>query len=787
MIWGGVNGPQIKLGSGMKSEQVIKLAIAAVAILIGAWMLWSGIGLISNSANQSAAESSRAQAAVAIGQYIDAARQQLDKRRADKAVIGAINDGNLEQAQTNLAQGWNEAEAVELHDLDLQKAFADPAKFGYGKLGVLQQALLSNQIVGAFVADGGGAKLALAAPVIADGKVFSIAYARFSLQPIEQALKAQQKSGVYLALRQQTRSLIEVGDTALSGQAELGAVQITDLPARIVGTSAIPESGLLDLGGYAELGAGALLVLFGLALGLLPGKVHSAAVAKITRSKLDTQAEAQMPTLAELKRDGLVQPAPVEAPKAAIKINKPPPPPPIKVDPGIFRAYDIRGIFGKSLDVGVARAIGQAIGTIMHEQGLRSIVVGRDGRLSSPELAAGLIEGLRNAGREVIDIGLAPTPVVYFGAHHLHTGSGVVVTGSHNPPDYNGFKIVIDGTTLSGAAITDLYTRISQAKLHQAQSPGSLDHRDISDDYIQRITSDLQIERRMRVVVDAGSGVAGAIAPALLEAIGAQVDAIFCEVDGSFPHHHPDPSDPRNLTDLIDAVKRLDAEIGIAFDGDGDRLGVVTRDGEMIFPDRLLMLFASDVLERNPGACIIYDVKCTGHLAGHILRHGGSPLMWKTGHSLIKAKMKETEAELAGEMSGHFFFRERWYGFDDGLYAACRLLEILASRSQTPKEVFAELPKGVSTPELHIKMEEGQPHRFIDSFVGLANFSDARLSTIDGLRADWPDGWGLVRASNTTPVLVLRFDADNEAAIRRIQDAFRTQMLAIDASLKLPF
>jgi phosphomannomutase/phosphoglucomutase len=289
------------------------------------------------------------------------------------------------------------------------------------------------------------------------------------------------------------------------------------------------------------------------------------------------------------------------------------------------------------------------------------------------------------------------------------------------------------------------------------------------------------------VVVDAGSGVAGDLGPRLLEAIGADVETLYCDIDGTFPFHHPDPSDPHNLEDLVQAVQRAGADIGLAFDGDGDRLGVVTREGEMIYPDRLLMLFAADVLERNPGACIIYDVKCSGHLAGYVLRHGGSPLMWKTGHSLIKAKMKETEAELAGEMSGHFFFKERWYGFDDGLYAAARLLEILATRAEEPEEVFAELPKATSTPELKIEMQEGEPHAFIEAFVAGARFEGARVSTIDGLRADWPDGWGLVRASNTTPVLVLRFEADNEEALARVQEGFRAAILAVRGDLTLPF
>ena len=458
-----------------------------------------------------------------------------------------------------------------------------------------------------------------------------------------------------------------------------------------------------------------------------------------------------------------------------------------QVDRGIFRAYDIRGIVGQSLDRQVAELIGQAIGTAMLARGLDDIVVGRDGRLSGPEMIDGLVAGLRKAGRNVTDIGMAPTPVVYFAAYHLLAGSCVSVTGSHNPPDYNGFKIVLGGETLSGDTIVELHTLIAEGRLHEADLHGTLQQRSVDDDYANRIASDVQLHRPLRVVVDAGNGVAGAIAPRVLTAIGAEVTPLYCEVDGTFPNHHPDPSEAANLVDLVDTVRRLGADLGVAFDGDGDRLGVVTREGNNIFADRLLMLFADDVLERNPGAVIVYDVKCTGRLPGQILRAGGSPLMWKTGHSLIKAKMRETGAELAGEMSGHFFFKERWYGFDDAIYAAARLLEILAAQPLPPAEVLDALPDGVSTPEIKVDAPDGDPHAFVDRFRDAARFEGARLSTIDGLRVDWPDGWGLVRASNTTPVLVMRFDADDAEALARIQATFREQLLALQPGLSLPF
>ncbi|MGH8078571.1 MAG: phosphomannomutase/phosphoglucomutase, partial [Lysobacter sp.] len=406
---------------------------------------------------------------------------------------------------------------------------------------------------------------------------------------------------------------------------------------------------------------------------------------------------------------------------------------------------------------------------------------------SGPVLTDALIAGLRKSGRNVVDIGLAPTPLVYFGAFHLRAGSCVSVTGSHNPPDYNGFKVVVGGETLSGDAVFDLYARIAEDRLHTAESLGTLEQRDINQDYLQRVTSDVQLDRPLKVVVDAGNGVAGMLGPRVLTAIGAEVTPLYCEIDGTFPNHHPDPSEAHNLVDLINMVAHLDADLGIAFDGDGDRLGVVTRDGQNIFPDRLLMLFAADVLERNPGAMIIYDVKCTGRLPGFILRHGGSPLMWKTGHSLIKAKMRETDAELAGEMSGHFFFKERWYGFDDGIYAAARLLEILAAQPKTATETLNALPDGVSTAEIKVDAPDGDPHSFVEQFRNAAKFDGGRLSTIDGLRVDFDDGWGLVRASNTTPVLVMRFDADSRDALARIQAEFRVQLLALKPDLKLPF
>ena len=451
----------------------------------------------------------------------------------------------------------------------------------------------------------------------------------------------------------------------------------------------------------------------------------------------------------------------------------------------IFKAYDIRGIVGKTLTVEVVRQIGQALGSLAAERGQRAIAVGRDGRLSGPELAGALMAGIRQSGIDTIDVGCVPTPVVYFAAHELGCHSCVAVTGSHNPPDYNGLKMVIAGETLAGETIQGLRQRIERGEL--TSGAGQASERDVASAYLARITSDVRLARPMKIAIDCGNGVAGGLAPQLFSALGCQLVELFCQVDGNFPNHHPDPSKPENLRDLVDALASSDAELGLAFDGDGDRLGVVTRNGEIIFPDRQLMLFAADVLQRCPGQAIIYDVKCTRRLAPWIRQHGGEPLMWKTGHALVKAKLKETGAPLAGEMSGHVFFKERWYGFDDGLYAAARLLEIL-SRAADPSALLAALPDSSSTPELNIAMREGEPFALIEELRQNANFAGAReIITIDGLRVEYADGFGLARPSNTTPVVVLRFEADDASALERIQADFRRVLHAARPDLRLPF
>lgn len=452
----------------------------------------------------------------------------------------------------------------------------------------------------------------------------------------------------------------------------------------------------------------------------------------------------------------------------------------------IFKAYDIRGVVGKTLTQEIARDVGLAIGSEARERGVQAVAVSRDGRISGPEISSAVSQGILAAGVDVIDIGMATTPMLYFAAHHLGTLSGVAVTGSHNPPDYNGMKIMLAGETLAGEGIMALYRRLKENRVCKGE--GRIRKEDIAQAYFGRIVSDVRLAKPMRVAVDCGNGVVGAFAPALLRALGAEVDELFCDVDGRFPHHHPDPSQPKNLQDLLAHLRSNPCELGLAFDGDGDRLGVVTKEGEIIFADRELMIFAKDVLSRNPGAMVIYDVKCTKLLASWIREHGGTPLMWKTGHSWIKQKMAETGALLAGEMSGHIFFKERWYGFDDGLYAAARLLEIL-SREENASLPFASLPRTVATPELRLELDqEGAQHAFVAKISEKGAFPGAReIIRIDGVRVEYPEGFALVRASNTTPTVIFRFEADDGDGLARIQSAFREVLAPVHPGVALPF
>ncbi len=780
--------------------RLLLAAVAALLVLVAGWFAWSAWQQNQDGQRRNGLTQARDGIVAELASALGAQQQEMAARVDSVPVRDAAAAGDFARAGDLLDDDWEGAVDGVLMAPDLEQVYAALPDAGYGRLGAMEAALAADAPVAWVVRAGDAERLAIAAPVRGDGgALLAVALVHLPLQVVAGPVSgAGIPDGTYLALRQGGHGVIERGDTRLSDSAEALGARVPGSGLRIA--AAVPYVAPAPYG-LSDAGAGiAVLVLLGLAVlallapRFLAGRKAAAGedeaegeglaaptVAEAAAREAELEADAATAVAAGAVDGQAPVPAAAVAPDAAAADAG------VDVDPGIFRAYDIRGIVGSSLSPQVATLIGQAIGSLMYEKGLSDIVVGRDGRLSGPDMATALVEGLRRAGRNVVDIGLAPTPLVYFGAYHLRAGSCVSVTGSHNPPDYNGFKIVVGGHTLSGDAITDLYQRIAEGRLHASPQEGTLEKRDIDEDYVQRVATDIQLERPLKVVVDAGNGVAGGLGPRVLEAIGAEVVPLYCEIDGTFPNHHPDPSEPHNLADLVQMVARLDADLGLAFDGDGDRLGVITRNGENIFPDRLLMLFAADVLERNPGAQIIFDVKCTGRLPGYILRHGGSPLMWKTGHSLIKAKMRETGAELAGEMSGHFFFQERWYGFDDGIYAAARLLEILAADPASPAEVLEALPGGVSTPEIKVAAPGGDPHGFVERFVAAADFSGARLSTIDGLRVDWPDGWGLVRASNTTPVLVLRFDADDQAALDRIQGEFRQRLLALDPDLPLSF
>ena len=441
------------------------------------------------------------------------------------------------------------------------------------------------------------------------------------------------------------------------------------------------------------------------------------------------------------------------------------------LEPNIFKAYDIRGVVDITLTIETVEQIGRALGSYASKKKQKKICVGYDGRLSSPNLSNALIAGLLSTGIDVVNIGLVTTPMLYFSTHLLETNSGVMITGSHNPPEYNGLKMMVAGVTLSSDEIQFLYQIILDKNYHNGK--GKLYHQDIKSNYLSKIKENIGLQRLMEISIDCGNGSAGVCAEELFSSLGVKVNSLFCNIDGNFPNHHPDPSNPKNLIDLQQNLKNTSSELGLAFDGDGDRLGVVTKSGEIIYPDRQLLLFAEDVLINNPGATVIFDVKSTRHLFKWIEDKGGVPMIWKTGHSLIKAKMKKESALLAGEMSGHTFFADRWYGFDDGLYAGARLLEIL-SRYDNPSEILEALPKGFSTPEINIKLDEGAQHKLIKRLQKEAKFEGSlEVIMIDGLRVEYKNGFGLMRASNTTPVIVLRFEADAPDMLEKIKDQFR--------------
>jgi phosphomannomutase / phosphoglucomutase len=451
----------------------------------------------------------------------------------------------------------------------------------------------------------------------------------------------------------------------------------------------------------------------------------------------------------------------------------------------IFRTYDIRGIVGKELSSNAVYSIGLAIGSEAKDRGQKKIAIGRDGRLSGQELLKALAAGIIKSGCDVINIDEVTTPILYYATNVLDTRSGVMITGSHNPPEYNGIKIVIDGVTLYESAIQDLYQRIISSNFHYGE--GKEEHLNLIDQYIKRVVDGVKLAKPLKIVIDCGNGIGGKVAPKLFRGLGCEVVELFCEVDGNFPNHHPDPSVMENMQDLISTVQAQNADIGFAFDGDADRIGVVTNKGDVVLPDRQMMLFVREILKCYPGVSIPFDVKCSRHLANEIIKCGGKPVMIRTGHSILKAKINELKAPIGGELSGHIFFKERWYGFDDGIYAAARMLEIIAKRDCSSADIFADIPNSINTPELKLTIADDRKFKFMEEFIDRARFADANITTIDGIRVDFKDGFGLMRCSNTSPAITFRFEGDNQAALMRIEKEFRDQILVLNKELKLPF
>ena len=789
---------------------LVPLAMATALFASAAFLAWQTWLVAGARAAEANAESLQRESAAALGRDVAAARHSIATALAAAPVQQALESGTpdrLAVAGAAVRNALPPGSQVDLYEPDLGPILhGDVAKFGYARAAMLALAQSEGPAAPARLQGSGthGLVLALAQPVMVGGQLSAYALAAVPFDAPIAAFRGRRVPGARVELRQgevQDGSIVAFAGNARPGEPLGFGTVVPGSKLRVV--TAIPEAFVVVSRNPVWPGLLAALCLLGGIVALYVRRMGMRRAVSVLRRPTRKPVPVE-PTMAETLRQQAAEakaaPSAATTTAAAVAAEgakgdaKAPKPavgggakPNIQVDRGIFRTYDIRGVVGEGLTPDVARLIGRAVGSEVRARDLTSIVIGRDGRPSGPDLQDAATEGLRQSGLDVIDLGAVPTPIVYFACRHLDTRAGMAVTGSHNPPGYNGFKIVVAGEALSGDAIQALYTRITEGRFESG--PGYTHAQDMRGDYAHTVTEDVQIERPLKVVVDCGNGIAGETVPGILEGIGAEVVPLYCEVDGNFPNHHPDPSDPANLRDLILSVQKVDADLGLAFDGDGDRLGVVTAAGEIIHPDRVLMLFAIDVLARNPGATVIYDVKCSGHLQPLILQHGGSPVMACTGHSLIKAKMAETGAILAGEMSGHFFFADRWYGFDDATYAAARLLEILASdpEGRSPVDIFASLPQSVATPELRIPMQEGESRRIVEAFREAGSFDGARLTLIDGVRADWPDGFGLMRASNTTPMLILRFEADNEAALRRIQDVFRAGLLKLDPSLPLPF
>ncbi len=791
----------------------IQWALGGVVLLLFlGWFGLSGNASKSELAPRVQQEVDALAAAVAKG--LAGYETEIDKLVAEPELLGLLQRKD-EIGLRSLAKTWlpRFPQAMELLLLPAERAGLDDMRpegsLGFASMDMIRRAGQDEQVNAEVHMFGTPAeRLVRVRPVRAsDGSVSGVLHLSTGVGPLQELATGLDPGDGYFELQQPVPG--SAGRVVLAGKGKKKLKQsVTPVRASVAGTTWVlnfwSDEGPAQEGAGGEDGMSILIVALLLVGGLGGGLYYRSRAAVNARSQSANTlpetsiAEVEMAPLAAeetaVEKTAAAETATTELPQTSEpaeaaekvleeeeKLEEGPPP------DSIFRAYDIRGVVGRSLTERHVYQIGLAIGSVAGAKGLQKLAVGRDGRHSSPALAAALAKGLLASGRDVIDVGQVPTPVLYFATHYFETGSGIMVTGSHNPPEYNGLKIVLGGETLSGETIKAIQARIATGDLSSGE--GKLESEEVISDYVYRITEDIPVVlgNSLKVVIDCGNGVAGAVAPQLLRALGHDVVELFCDVDGRFPNHHPDPSQPENLHALIERVKEDRADLGLAFDGDGDRLGVVEGQGNIIWPDRQMMLFARDLLKRNPAATVIFDVKCSNHLRRVIQEAGGTPLMWKTGHSLIKSKMKETGALLAGEMSGHIFFKERWYGFDDALYAAARLLEILVEQGKPPAAVFAELPGGVATPELRLDMPEERHAQFMQDLVSSARFETGEVFTVDGLRVDFKEGWGLVRASNTTPCLVLRFEADHKAALETVQDRFREKLLALDPTLRLPF
>ncbi|WP_245932510.1 phosphomannomutase/phosphoglucomutase [Isoalcanivorax indicus] len=781
---------------GMNRFIIATCVVAALAV--GALTAFSGWLLYGPAQQQRAVELANTllqQPVALINQKVAATEAQLEVLARSSAVRQGF-DGDPDTAALRLSQ--------QLPDFTITLVPTDEriprAALSFSARDLVQQAR-TGQAPGAVLIPGSPLRL-VAARGSEDGR--GIVLVEQSLEPLVSQLRRMSLPGGGIEIRQQgnNTTLVSIGQPR--GETIASATAAAELTLTYRGEPA-PLNDSRDL---FLIGAGSILLVLLALLVLTLRQIgsHIAADAHrlvsgsskgFTFSALGDAASslAQRAASAPAASPRARAPAPEDAfldilveedVGLLIRDSAPAAPSAPQVPEEIFREYDIRGIVGKTLNAEIMELIGRAIGSEAGDAGQQTLLVARDGRTSSEELTQALTRGLLASGRDVIDLGAIPTPILYYGTAVMDVQSGVMVTGSHNPSAYNGVKVVIGGETLSGDRIRGLHQRITEQRLSEGQ--GRADSRDIRERYLRALSEDIVLARPLKVVIDCGNGITGMIAPQLFRELGCEVMPLFAEVDGHFPNHHPDPSRPENLHALIQAVKQHGADIGIAFDGDGDRLGVITPSGQIIWPDRLLMLYARDLLSRSPGADIIFDVKCSRELAKLISRMGGRPLMWKSGHALMKAKLRETGAALAGEMSGHMFFADRWNGMDDGLYAAARLLEILALESGDADSVFARLKTGMTTPELLIPASEQSKFALIERLVARqADFADGSVSTLDGLRVDFEDGWGLVRASNTTPALTARFEGRDKAALHRIVALFRKTLQDIEPKLKLPF